>query len=187
MNKYLGYSKEDLDKFEQRAALNKAECERAIERIKEKAKEEMSFHKKAIKGYEKEMIEIAEAKQYLKTHTAEYMYVIAVESKDEYKNVDGFKPKYVGDISGIKRYKAYKYELIKLNIRDSLLNPMNQNIEFASRTYLMDERTQLKEDIFGLAQRKKVKAVVLCNDVNLGTKELEKIGVDVYKIERSYY
>lgn len=177
-NEFIGMDLEGLSHYKENALMNKRSAEKGIQRIKERAKEEINEYKMTIAALDKTLAEIEEAENYLKTNKVEYQTIITVYHKNIYRRKPGTRPMYVGDISNILTYKGYYFCVSSVNNID---NPRDSKTLYTSNEFLMDEKALLREQIMEMIDKYNVKKIYLTREVSIGTKAYEAKGVLVEK------
>lgn len=177
-NEFIGMDAQGLQKYKENARMNIESFEKAINRIKEKAKEEIRIYKNDIADLEKRIAKIEEAEKYLQNNTVEYQTVIVVSNKNIYRRKPGTRPMYVGDISNLLTYKGYTFSVLAVN---DINHMMDTKTLYTSNEFLMDEKALLREKMIEMIEEFQVKKIYLTRDVSIGTKVYENMGVIVEK------
>lgn len=177
-NEFIGMDKQGLSRYKENAQMNIETSNKAIARIKERAKEEIRTYKNEIEKLESVIAKIEEAEQFLENNKVEYQTIIVVRNKNIYRRKEGTRPMYVGDISGLLTYKGYSFSVIATN---DINNPMDTKTLYNSNDFLMDEKAILRDKMLEKIEEFKVKKIYLTRDVSIGTKVYENMGIIVEK------
>ena len=181
-NEYLGIDKKGLENQRNLVMMYKENAERDMQRTKERYQEDMKGFRKTVQVCELKLQQIKEAEEYADKHGVNYQNIIVVSEKDKYKHTH--TPMYVGDISGMKIYKTYYYTIYSV---DNIDNRRDTNTLYVSSYFDMSEKRLLREQMLRDAKDFKVKKIILCENVSMGTKDFEEMGIIIEKADYRYF